>query len=169
MTTRTTRAMPTGMAHEAHKGHEHGGFTMNTTFGDTRVREYDLIDSETLTVAWIGPDGTVEVPVTIADDMAEIAHNAGLYARRGVSPANFDIEWTTFGREGFEHATFAPVGNGHTRTTPQAQVELESIWRMVTDALGAETMVTIVAEIDESAPAKAKRVRKQVLATLANA
>lgn len=141
---------------------------MNTTFGDTKVRPYDLIDSETLTVAWIGPDGTVEVPVTIADEMAEIAHNAGLYARRGVSPTNFDIEWTTFGREWFEHVTFAPAGNGHTRTMPQEQVELESIWRMITDALGAETMVTIVADLDEKAPAKAKRVRRQVLATLAS-
>lgn len=122
-----------------------------TLFADTQIRSYDLLDETTGTVAWIGTDVTVEVPIALLDDMAQIAHMSGQYARQGIEPRTLGLDVTTFGIE-FTHPMFGSTAPGHVHTTPADVTALTSLWAGVHEALGAEFKPQIAALLDADEP-----------------
>lgn len=61
--------------------------TESLRFGDTEVRQPDMVDPVFGTAVWIGPDASVEVPFERLDDIARLARTAFATSRKDTPEA----------------------------------------------------------------------------------
>lgn len=98
-------------------------------FGDTVVRQPDFVDFEFQTAVWIGEDASVEVSLDKVTQVAQYARQHGVYALRGINPADLGVVVVTHA-EGFVHPAFSAYQDSTT-------AQVNTLWREIADVLDA--------------------------------
>lgn len=103
-------------------------------FGDAIVRQPDFVDQVADTAVWIGEDGAVEAPLTKINEIAQIARQCGVHARRHLTPQDMGVTLELHNPE-YVHPAFAGW----------SEQDVLSAWASFTEIVGLDSLDEVAA------------------------